>query len=202
MQGRTHLVVGTACALAILRPDTTPLLVAGGASAALGSMISDIDSGSSGAGQDAGKAVAASLIFMILVIYADHYFHMGIYEQLFAGSGSDERLFLFLGFLLLCAVGMLTRHRSLMHSLPCGAALTYCVSRFSPSLTWYFAIGFTSHLMLDLFNRKGLQLFFPFRKRFALGFFRSAGFVNRLLFLAGTAALIMIIWRLAPSVQH
>ena len=53
MQGKTHLAVGSALALALLPPAGMHTLIIGTGAAALGSVVSDIDSGHSGAGQDA-----------------------------------------------------------------------------------------------------------------------------------------------------
>ena len=42
MLGRTHFFIGTAAALAVLQPQTVPVLVTGAGAAAIGSLISDI----------------------------------------------------------------------------------------------------------------------------------------------------------------
>lgn len=47
MLGRTHFFIGTAAALAVLQPQTVPALVTGAGAAAIGSLISDIDVGTS-----------------------------------------------------------------------------------------------------------------------------------------------------------
>ncbi len=43
------------------------------------------------------------------------------------------------------------------------------------------AVGYTSHIVIDLLNREGEQLFWPLRGRFALYLVSSDGLVNRLL---------------------
>lgn len=60
MLGRTHFFVGTALSLAVMQPQSMASLVAGVGAAAIGSMISDIDSGTSQAHQEADKIMAAS----------------------------------------------------------------------------------------------------------------------------------------------
>ena len=196
MQGKTHLVMGTALALAILQPDNVRLLIAGGGAAAFGSVISDIDSGNSSAGQEAVKAVAALVLIGIGMFMADRYFDTDIYGQLVQQGNQDGSLPAFLIFLMLCAFGMITPHRSFMHSLTGGALLTGCVWRFFPEGWLYFAVGFGTHLLLDLLNRRGERLFFPLRKTFSLGWFKANGLVNRILFLAGSAAVVILVSRL------
>lgn len=47
MLGRTHFFIGISAALAVMQPSSMPTLVAGAGAAAIGGMISDIDSGTS-----------------------------------------------------------------------------------------------------------------------------------------------------------
>ncbi|HCR82433.1 MAG TPA: hypothetical protein DIW07_03310 [Lachnospiraceae bacterium] len=73
MLGRTHFFVGTALSLAVMQPQSMASLVAGVGAAAIDSMISDIDSGTSQVHQEADKIMAAvvavSAVVMILEIY-------------------------------------------------------------------------------------------------------------------------------------
>nr|NNM90128.1 metal-dependent hydrolase [Bacilli bacterium] len=41
------------------------------------------------------------------------------------------------------------------------------------------AVGYSSHIVIDLLNKKGEQLFFPLKPRFALHFCSAEGFWNR-----------------------
>lgn len=47
MLGRTHFFIGISAALAVMQPSSMSTLVAGAGAAAIGGMISDIDSGTS-----------------------------------------------------------------------------------------------------------------------------------------------------------
>ena len=197
MQGKTHLVIGIAAALAILYPETPRQLVAGCGCAALGSMISDIDSAPSHAGQHAVKAAAACVMIVIATFVADAYFHTGLYEFLLQENGRSRRLLAALAFLFLSAFGMLTSHRAFMHSISGGILLALCIREILPEETWYFAIGFGIHLVLDLMNRKGIRLFYPLRKKYCLGWYKANGFADRVLFMTGTAAMILLVYRSA-----
>ena len=195
MQGRTHLVAGTALALGILYPGQPQILIAGTGAAALGSVISDIDSAGSGTGQDAMKAGAACAAIMIAAFFADAFFQTGIYEQLLRHGSQNSGFVWMLVFVLLCALGILSSHRSFMHSLLGGILLTGCVWKMLPPVWPYFAVGFSSHLVLDLMNRKGIRLFFPKKKLYCLGWFKSSGKVNRIFLAVGTAALVLFSYR-------
>ena len=164
MQGKTHLVIGVALSLAVMRPSTMPALVGGAGIAALGSVISDIDAGQSGAGHDATKVVASIVIAGVLVLLADLYFHLGLYARFLRRGRETGFMLPLLLFILFAAIGMLTRHRSFMHSLPAMILFTACIWFMQRAMAPYFAIAYASHLLLDLTNRRGMRLFFPSRK--------------------------------------
>lgn len=198
MQGKTHLVIGVALSLAVMRPATLPALVSGAGAAALGSVISDIDAGQSGAGHDATKVVASIVIAGVLVLLADLYFHLGLYNRLLKRGRETDFMLPLLLFILFAAVGMLTRHRSFMHSLPAMILFTACIWFMQRAMAPYFAIAYASHLLLDLTNRRGMRLFFPSRKLVSMKLFASNGWMDRILLTAGVIALVLVVAHSAP----
>ena len=198
MQGKTHLVIGVALSLAVMRPSTMPALVGGAGIAALGSVISDIDAGQSGAGHDATKVVASIVIAGVLVLLADLYFHLGLYARFLRRGRETGFMLPLLLFILFAAVGMLTRHRSFMHSLPAMILFTACIWFMQRAMTPYFAIAYASHLLLDLTNRRGMRLFFPSRKLVSMKLFASNGWMDRILLMAGVIALVLVVAHSAP----
>lgn len=198
MQGKTHLVIGVALSLAVMRPATLLALVSGAGAAALGSVISDIDAGQSGAGHDATKVVASIVIAGVLVLLADLYFHLGLYNRLLKRGRETDFMLPLLLFILFAAVGMLTRHRSFMHSLPAMILFTACIWFMQRAMAPYFAIAYASHLLLDLTNRRGMRLFFPSRKLVSMKLFASNGWMDRILLTAGVIALVLVVAHSAP----
>ena len=198
MQGKTHLVIGVALSLAVMRPSTMPALVGGAGIAALGSVISDIDAGQSGAGHDATKVVASIVIAGVLVLLADLYFHLGLYARFLRRGRETGFMLPLLLFILFAAIGMLTRHRSFMHSLPAMILFTACIWFMQRAMTPYFAIAYASHLLLDLTNRRGMRLFFPSRKLVSMKLFASNGWMDRILLMAGVIALVLVVAHSAP----
>ena len=75
MLGRTHFFIGISAALAVMQPSSMPTLVAGAGAAAIGGMISDIDSGTSQAHREADKIMTAAIAVTAIVILADYKFH-------------------------------------------------------------------------------------------------------------------------------
>ena len=198
MQGKTHLVIGVALSLAVMRPSTMPALVGGAGIAALGSVISDIDAGQSGAGHDATKVVASIVIAGVLVLLADLYLHLGLYARFLRRGRETGFMLPLLLFILFAAIGMLTRHRSFMHSLPAMILFTACIWFMQRAMAPYFAIAYASHLLLDLTNRRGMRLFFPSRKLVSMKLFASNGWMDRILLTAGVIALVLVVAHSAP----
>ena len=71
MLGRTHFFIGISAALAVMQPSSMPTLVAGAGAAAIGGMISDIDSGTSQAHREADKIMTAAIAVTAIVILSD-----------------------------------------------------------------------------------------------------------------------------------
>lgn len=79
MLGKTHFFIGISTALAVLQPQSVPVLVTGISAAAVGSVISDIDSGTSQAHQEADKVMAVTVSVIGLMLFLEYKFHLGIY---------------------------------------------------------------------------------------------------------------------------
>ena len=86
MLGKTHFFIGISTALAVLQPQSVPVLVTGISAAAVGSVISDIDSGTSQAHQEADKVMAVTVSVIGLMLFLEYKFHLGIYERLMKNS--------------------------------------------------------------------------------------------------------------------
>lgn len=196
MLGKTHTAVGVATALVLLQPKTIPELVLGAGTAAIGSVISDIDCSSSKSSKRATKIILAVEIIAVGMVLAEAIFHLGLYQKLMNNS-SAMRIFLALAvFFVICVYGKKTQHRTFMHSLLSGALLTGCVAVLLPALAPYFGTAFVSHLALDLLNYKGQQLLYPARKFFRLGLCTASGVVNQILLVCGSIAAVGIAIRL------
>lgn len=116
MLGRTHFFIGISAALAVMQPSSMPTLVAGAGAAAIGGMISDIDSGTSQAHREADKIMTAAIAVTAIVILADYKFHVGIYERLMRNSSIARLLTGAMAFIIICTYGSSQPHRSFMHS--------------------------------------------------------------------------------------
>ena len=198
MLGRTHFFVGMTSALAIMQPESLPILVAGTGAAALGGVISDIDSGTSQAHKDADKVMGASVLTIAVISVLEWYFHLGITHIIMENSDYFRIVCGILLFLLICSYGMRQPHRAFMHSFAALFTLSGCVAMIFPDIMPYFAIGFISHLFIDLFNRRNEKLLWPMKKGYCMHLCSSKGIVNRMLLTISIIAAIILIYESIP----
>ena len=194
MLGKTHAVIGVSTALLVMQPKNLTELVAGTAGALIGSVISDIDVGTSGSHRDANKMIALMVSAVVLVGVADHIWNIGIADRMIQHTNLVRIWLSIQAFLTICAFGMKSRHRTFMHSFLALVLLSGCLWLSLPVSAGYFAIGFATHLFLDFFNKKGERIFFPAKKYFGIRILSSSGLVNDVLFGVGFVAMIRIIW--------
>ena len=191
MLGRTHFFIGISAALAVMQPSSMSTLVAGAGAAAIGGMISDIDSGTSQAHKEADKIMTVAIAITAVVIFADCKFHVGIYERLMRNSSIARLLTGAMAFIIICTYGSGQPHRSFMHSFLSMFMLTACMDVIYPDAAPYFAIAYASHLALDMLNYRRLQLIWPMKRSFSLKFCSSQGLINHLILSAGMVCVVL-----------
>jgi len=198
MLGKTHFSVGMAAGIAICRPQTMPMLIAGAGLAAFGGTICDIDVETSDAHEQVDRMLVVAVIMVAAVVVMDFIFRVGIYRRLMANSNIARVIIGSLAFLMICAFGKEQSHRSFMHSFLALAMLSICVYIIFPDMTPYFMVGFMSHMFIDVFNRKREKFFWPVGKGFCLHWCSANGIVNKILFYVSTMAVVLFVLTSRP----
>ena len=85
MLGKTHMTVGVAASL-LLQPRTLPELILGAGAAAVGSVISDIDCGTSESSRRADQIIFVSETIVIGIAAVEAHWHLGLYQRLMSNS--------------------------------------------------------------------------------------------------------------------
>ena len=117
MTYRTHLAAGYAAVLWTFSPDTIAEIILCTGTAAIGSVVSDVDASASRSKNDLAKVSAVTFLSIAGVLAVDHFAGTDIASR-FSSSTSLVRLFTgFLIFLGVCIFGEHLPHRSFMHSL-------------------------------------------------------------------------------------
>ncbi len=192
MMCRTHFVIGTAAAIVATQPRDLRGYLTAVLGGAVGSLVSDLDQPSSRVALDMAKNRLTILITLAAAVLADQLFGTGIWESILKLAAAPA----FLGgmlFAVLCLGMPLSAHRGFSHSFLCLGMMTGAVYLVSTPLAQAFFWGFLSHLALDLLNKRGMKLFYPWKKGFCLGlcyadgraadFLTNAGLVSIALYL-------------------
>lgn len=92
----------------------------------------------------------------------------------------------------MCVVGKEQPHRGFMHSLLAVLIFSGLVYLVIPKAAPYFAVAMSSHLVLDIFNKKNIRLWYPFPGGVSLRLCKADGAADGALFYIGcTAAAIL-----------
>lgn len=86
-------------------------------------------------------------------------------------------------FVILLVLVIPLPHRGLSHSILCGSVFTaafYYMCKCEIYASW-FATAYISHLLLDLLNKKGEPLFYPYQKKYCFRMVDAAGTANDIL---------------------
>ena len=198
MMSRTHIAVGVTAALAIAQTGSAESVVAALVSGAVGGIIADCDITPSRAHKDAliGRLIVVGLTVAALAV--DYWYGAGVCAYLLDNLGMR----LVAGIALCVALTFLgghTDHRSFTHSLVAMAAFCAAMWLVCEPLLPYFAMGYASHLVLDVTNKQGIRLFWPLRANVSLGLCRAKGASNTVVMVLGIAcAALLLAYRLAP----
>lgn len=160
----THIAGGLAVTMAAIQPDSFKTLAICLASATIGSVISDIDVTTSTSRKDLNIIILISVIAIVVCTLSEVIFNIGILSMIQTQTNLLRILFGILLILFICCFGINTQHRSFMHSILCVIALSGSVYITIPAATMPFAIAMASHIILDFFNTKKVQVFYPLKK--------------------------------------
>jgi inner membrane protein len=188
MTGKTHLAVGEAAALLLTHPTSPRTLALCVGTAAIGSLICDIDVTTSHSHRDQVKISSVAVLATAVTAVLELHFQLGILAMLQRQTNLMRILLGLAVILMVCNFGMRQPHRSFMHSILGWGILTGLVWEIFPFLAPVFAVSMASHILLDLLNRKKVRLLYPFGKGVCFRLCPADGAVNDLLWLIGTIA--------------
>ncbi|MBR6089563.1 MAG: metal-dependent hydrolase [Anaerolineaceae bacterium] len=190
MMSKTHLAVGLAASLAAA-PATSEGLCYALMGGAIGSLVCDIDRSSERPTRDIkqGWAIAFTVFFAAFMHGSYVEWQQFRAERLFSNPLMILRLGLLVVLLLFAVNG---EHRGFSHSLLMCAGTSVLIYFISRQTCLFYIIGFLSHLILDVMNRKPVKVFYP-AKGICLGWFYADGLMNKVLLLAGTAGVSILL---------
>ncbi|PAB56896.1 metal-dependent hydrolase [Anaeromicrobium sediminis] len=174
MNGRSHMIIGTAASLLLLPKMGYEFNLLTSTAAALGSLIPDIDHPKALINQKLlfNKNKEGKILFYCT--------SGGIF--LYKGFESFSKSMMFLGILLIL-IG-LSKHRTFTHSLGGVLVISYYIfflfneQMIMDNITYATIIGVVSHLVCDFFTKEGVEMFYPLsHKKYRFPFTITTGSV-------------------------
>lgn len=200
MLGKTHVAAGVAASIAIIHPETTTELIATIVGGAVGGWICDIDVRKNKNSKDVVQTLILVAIISIVCIFIDYRLGKGMCEHII---NSFAPYTLIKAGLFLVGIGygaIFTSHRGFMHSIFAVIYFTSLLWLLYKPISIPFGIGYATHIILDIMNKKGLQLLFPLKKRYCLELCSSDGLANSILmYISIIAAFALIGWTAVDS---
>lgn len=197
LSGKTHAAVGAAAAMAVCAPagilKAAVVCIVG----AVGALLPDIDTRGSYASRTFKKCIGVSFVFAACLVC------LSVGLRLIGAGVSvpvwllqlPSGVLLFSGFAVFCVFGYEQPHRGFTHSLLAAVwVVTYSLAFDSlvRGDVWFgFAAGYVSHVIVDLLNKRGEQLFWPASKRYCLGLCTADGAVSWI--MQGIAVLLIVV---------
>ena len=192
MLAKAHVTVGMAAAFSIMRPDTMAEALPVIAGGALGCLICDLDCEVTKEKTESSHWRVVMWLIAAAALIEDHLLNAGMWNSL--GSNGQYLWFAGLvGFVITGGFASVSNHRGFSHSLLTLALFAGSLWLVFPAMTIPFAITFTSHLILDVLNKKSLRLFYPAEKGFCLGLFYADRWANKLIATIGSVWLVVAV---------
>ena len=193
MMGNTHVAAGIAVAVITVRPQTLAGCFATVLGGAIGGSICDIDTKASQCGKDTLISRIIVIALAAIILLSDRLLHTGLWKSLISRATEPLTAGSLLGLVTL-ALGLLSPHRTFMHSLPALALLNAALRMLCPPLIPGFTAGFLSHIALDLLNKKPVRLLYPLPLKCCLGLFYSDGIANNAILFAAVVTDIALLF--------
>lgn len=184
MLGVTHLAVGMGAALTLAQPTTLGECFTAAIGGAVGGVLADVDTMKNDTKFGATQVQAFAAVLTASLLILDSLLKSGVWAEI--RQQSDEELAMGgILFGILWLMGYFSNHRSFTHSLGAMLLFTWTVSLVCPSMSMSFLIGYASHLVLDLLNKRPLKLFYPLDRGVCFGVFYSNREADKLCMYAG-----------------
>lgn len=185
MMSKTHLTVGIASALTTILPTEGKICCIAVIGGALGGIVPDNDILDNDNTGDALLGQFLAGLITVGILFLDKIFKIGVCDELFSRSMINLifGLVLFIG---LYIFGFFQEHRKFTHSFMAMLLYSFAIFCIYPLLFKPFIIGYFSHIIIDLLNKRKVQLFFPSKKGICFGFCYANKLGNKILMYGGS----------------
>jgi inner membrane protein len=206
MMSRTHLAMGMASSLAtsffVMQPENLSdnlIVLSGGA---LGGVLADVDTVKNDYKCDAliGQLLGFSIFISVTVL--DYIMELGVCDYVI-NKNRIPSIIAGIAFIVLYTIGFASNHRTFTHSLLAMILFSGCFSLTLPRLGCSILIGYASHMLLDLLNKKDVPLLYPLKKGICFKLCYAGKTANTIFMIIGfMATLVLFGYRLYPYIIH
>lgn len=199
MMSKTHLAVGMATSMMLMQPKTKSEFVVSIIGGAVGGIMSDIDVKVDKRNQYAQKAsmdavygqIIAAMLTIVMIV-CDFIIKGGLCDTIL--SNPKLPLVGVVLFIVLVILGKLSKHREKTHSILFLILFTLVTGLINISLGISLFFGYASHLIVDLFNKSPIRLFYPLKKGICFKLCYADRLCNELLFTGSISLIILYLF--------
>lgn len=194
MEKKTHVACGNLVSLSLVQPTSISGLLITIASSSLGSLLPDVDLKDSTTDKLFDRLMTSLITIIIMSIIINYFFNINLYNIIKEYNNIFNYIICISIFIIMSYLGSKTSHRSFTHSL-LGLFIysTILSYSFNNKIVIIFFISYLSHIILDLFNMKGITLLYPLKNRFSLKICESNGTINKILFTLFSILTIIVL---------
>ena len=191
MEKKTHVMCSNFISLCLMRPNSiSDLLITCGA-ATIGGLLPDVDLKDSTSDKLFDRLMTSLVTIVLMSVFIKYFFDIDLYCKIKECSYINYLVSVCL-FIVMAYLGSKSSHRSFTHSIlglfVYSAILSY---GFGMNIVFPYFVSHLSHIVLDLFNMKGVALFYPSKYRLCFGICDSNGKVNKFLFILFSLLIVL-----------
>ena len=191
MEKKTHVMCSNFISLCLMRPNSiSDLLITCGV-ATIGGLLPDVDLKDSTSDKLFDRLMTSLVTIVLMSVFIKYFFDIDLYCKIKECSYINYLVSVCL-FIVMAYLGSKSSHRSFTHSIlglfVYSAILSY---GFGMNIVFPYFVSHLSHIVLDLFNMKGVALFYPSKYRLCFGICDSNGKVNKFLFILFSLLIVL-----------
>ena len=184
MEKKTHVVCANAISLLIARPTTIQGLLVTSCFATLGGLLPDVDLKDSTTDKLFDRLMTSLITIVIMNFILKYFLDINLYEKIKNLNIIYNYIISLCILIIMGYLGSKSSHRSFTHSILGCIIYTLILSYgFDKTILIPFICGYISHIILDLFNKKGVAIFYPSKFRICFNLCESNGKTNKFLFI-------------------
>ena len=194
MEKKTHVMCANLVSICLMRPDSISSLLVTCGFATLGGIVPDVDLKDSTSDKLFDRLMTSLITIVIMSVLIKYFFDIDLYFKIKECSGIFNYLISACLFIVVAYFGSKSSHRSFTHSifgLLVYSGILFLGFGFNGVIPYF--VSHLSHIVLDLFNKKGVALFYPSKFRFCFELCDSKGKANKFLFCLFSLSTVLVL---------